>query len=341
MPPNEPLTLDPPRVQPLATRVAGDPHRSLVAKLAHKFHVEPEKMIGALKATAFRQREKDPEPTNEQMMALCVVADQYGLNPWTKELYAFPDKGGIVPVVGVDGWSRIVNQHEAFDGVEFSYGPPVEKRKNAPEWIECVIYRKDRAHPTKVREHLAECWRDTGPWQSHPARMLRHKAFMQCARIALGFVGIYDEDEAQRIIDGEAMRVGDAPSTAVDALNAKLRPAQQQDEPAGGGIRDAAQSGVIDVETVEAGGEAPSTPSASAEAKTEPEKAAKPAKPKAKAKAAPSFSYAEVADRIAKATDADQLAEATTLIEAVSDPAHQAELRIIADRRESALMGES
>lgn len=34
-------------------------------------------------------------------------------------------------------------------------------------------------------------------------------------------------------------------------------------------------------------------------------------------------------------------AEATTLIEAVSDPAHQAELRIIADRRESALMGES
>jgi hypothetical protein len=51
------------------------------------------------------------------MMALLIVADQYGLNPWTKEIYAFPDKSnGIVPVVGVDGWARIINTHEQFDG---------------------------------------------------------------------------------------------------------------------------------------------------------------------------------------------------------------------------------
>lgn len=330
--PNEPATAqaEAPKVQALATRVAGDQHRSLVAKLAHKFHVEPEKMISALKATAFRQREKDPEPTNEQMMALCVVADQYGLNPWTKELYAFPDKGGIVPVVGVDGWSRIVNQHEAFDGVEFSYGPPVEKRKNAPEWIECVIYRKDRAHPTKVREHLAECWRDTGPWQSHPARMLRHKAFMQCARIALGFVGIYDEDEAQRIIDGEAMRVGDAPSTAVDALNAKIRPAQQPAEPAdGGATSNPTPGGVIDVETVEAGGEAQSAPAAADEPKAEPPK---PAAKGGKAKV-PFFDAGEIAAKIGAAKDADDLALARDLISNIPDEAGRADLHGAADRR--------
>ncbi|WP_032251724.1 recombinase RecT, partial [Escherichia coli] len=44
-----------------------------------------------------------------QFIALLIVANQYGLNPWTKEIYAFPDKqNGIVPVVGVDGWSRII-----------------------------------------------------------------------------------------------------------------------------------------------------------------------------------------------------------------------------------------
>ncbi|WP_414836262.1 recombinase RecT, partial [Escherichia coli] len=41
----------------------------------------------------------------------------------------------------------------------------------------------------------------TGPWQSHPKRMLRHKAMIQCARLAFGFAGIYDKDEAERIVE--------------------------------------------------------------------------------------------------------------------------------------------
>ncbi len=34
--------------------------------------------------------------------------------------------------------------------------------------------------------------------------MLRHKAMIQCARIAFGFGGIYDADEAERIIESGA-----------------------------------------------------------------------------------------------------------------------------------------
>ena len=34
--------------------------------------------------------------------------------------------------------------------------------------------------------------------------MLRHKAMIQCARLAFGFVGIYDQDEAERITEPEA-----------------------------------------------------------------------------------------------------------------------------------------
>ena len=68
-----------------------------------------------LKATAFKGQVSDA-----QMVALLVVSNQYGLNPWTKEIYAFPDSNnGIVPVVGVDGWSRIINNHPQFDGMEF------------------------------------------------------------------------------------------------------------------------------------------------------------------------------------------------------------------------------
>lgn len=174
---------------------------SLVQKFAAKYSLEPEKLLSVLKATAFKV--KDGEATNEQMAALLVVADQYGLNPFTKEIFAFPDKGGIVPVVGVDGWSRIINDHPQSDGFEFVESPETVEHagKKVATWMEVVIHRKDRAHPIKVREHFDEVKRDTQPWKSHPNRMLRHKTLIQGARVAYGFAGIYDEDEAERIID--------------------------------------------------------------------------------------------------------------------------------------------
>jgi phage recombination protein Bet len=165
---------------------------SILAKMADRFSVEPTRLLDALKATAFKTQ---GGVTNEQMIALLIVADQYKLNPFTREVFAFPDKGGIVPVVSVDGWARIINEHPQFDGVSFSYD-------DSTGAMTCVIYRKDRAHPIQVTEYMAECKRNTQPWQSHPRRMLRHKALIQCARVAFGFAGIYDEDEAHRIVHG-------------------------------------------------------------------------------------------------------------------------------------------
>ena len=161
-------------------------------------------LIDTLKATAFKGQVSDA-----QMTALLVVANQYGLNPWTREVYAFPDKNnGIVPVVGVDGWSRIINSHAQFDGIDF---------EQDAESCTCVIYRKDRKHPIKVTEWMSECKRGTGPWQSHPRRMLRHKAMIQCARLAFGYGGIYDQDEAERIVESIDATTGEVTRHAAPA----------------------------------------------------------------------------------------------------------------------------
>ncbi|WP_081678979.1 phage recombination protein Bet [Methylobacter luteus] len=196
---------------------------SLFQKFAEKFSFSDEReLINTLKATAFKV--KDGEVTDAQMMALLIVADQYGLNPFTKEIFAYPDKqNGIVPVVSVDGWSRIINQHPDMDGLEFIYDENIVTEADAkpcPASIECVIYRKGRAHPVRIKEFLDETYRSTfkgvkngqpfeikTPWQSHTKRMLRHKALIQCSRIAFGFTGIYDQDEAERIIEGQAERI--------------------------------------------------------------------------------------------------------------------------------------
>lgn len=159
------------------------------SKLAGLFNIpETGDLVNVLKATAFKGQVSDA-----QMSALLIVANQYRLNPWTKEIYAFPDQNnGIVPVVGVDGWSRIINENPMFDGMDF---------EQDDEKCTCIIFRKDRSHPTKVTEYLSECKRGVKPWQTHPKRMLRHKAMIQCARLAFGYVGIFDQDEAERIAE--------------------------------------------------------------------------------------------------------------------------------------------
>lgn len=189
---------------------------SLLAKMAGRFNVEPAKMLNTLKATAFKG-----DVSNEQMMALLIVADQYGLNPWTKEIYAFPDRqNGIVPVIGVDGWARIINSHDQFDGMDF---------EQDDESCTCIIYRKDRGHPVKVTEYMKECKREVAPWKSHPRRMLRHKAMIQCARLAFGFVGVYDQDEAERIVEKDITPADDKSTSLADI---KQKAAQKKAEQA-------------------------------------------------------------------------------------------------------------
>ena len=176
-----------------AVATVATPERAgLLATFGGRYNVEPSKVATVLKQTCFRT---EKPASDEQMMALLVVANQYRLNPFTKEIFAFEDKHkGIVPVVSVDGWVRIINEHPQIEALEFEYG-----EDDGEPWVECIVTRKDRTKPTRVREYLTECKRNTGPWQSHPRRMLRHKALIQAARVAFGFGGIYDQDEAERI----------------------------------------------------------------------------------------------------------------------------------------------
>ena len=291
-------------------------------------------LIDTLKATAFKGQVSDA-----QMTALLVVANQYALNPWTKEIYAFPDKNnGIVPVVGVDGWSRIINSHPQFDGIDF---------EQDSESCTCIIYRKDRSHPIKVTEWMAECKRGTGPWQSHPRRMLRHKAMIQGARLAFGYGGIYDQDEAERIVEAQPVKHMGAADVVAPP------PATYNEEKFNANFAKWA-------ETIQAGRKTAADYIQFAESRKEPfteeQKArllsvkkapaadvqdAQDVQPKEPpADEVPVVSYAEVAGNLRAAQDMDSLDEAASLIGAVNNPEHRAELAGIFDECAAALSGE-
>lgn len=139
--------------------------------------------------------------TEAQFTSFIAVANEYKLNPLTKEIYAFPTQGGgIQPIVAIDGWLKIINNHPEFNGMTFK-----DDRDDSGNLIAitCQIYKKGIEHPVEVTEYMSECLRNTSTWKQWPARMLRHKAAIQAGRYAFGLSGIVDPDEAERFQDAQ------------------------------------------------------------------------------------------------------------------------------------------
>jgi len=171
--------------------------KSVLVTLANRYGMEPKAFEITVKATLGLEKCNDG-----QFAAFLCVANEYGLNPLTKEIYAFPTKtGGIQPIVGIDGWINLANSHPMFDGMEFEDSHDSQGCLAA---ITCRIHRKDRRHSICVTEYMNECRGNSGPWKQFPARMLRHKATMQAIRYAFGFAGVMDPDEYDRMITVDA-----------------------------------------------------------------------------------------------------------------------------------------
>ena len=164
----------------------------LLEEMAQKYGLHPEEFSRTVRATCGLTN-----ASPEEFAAFVSVCREYKLNPILKEIYAYPRKGGgIVPVVSIDGWVHLINESGMCDGFDFE----AEEVDGRLVSMTCHMYRKDRQRPVVVTEYLSECARATEPWKmAH--RMLRHKTLIQAARYAFGFSGIYDEDEAQRMVD--------------------------------------------------------------------------------------------------------------------------------------------
>lgn len=182
--------------------------------LATNLQVDPKELKTLLKSTIFGAVRVDKdnyrEPTDAEITAIVAVSNAYNLNPIIKEIYAYPDtkRGRIVPVVSTDGWNRLMTTHREYKTHYYKWADDMETPnggKPCPVWCEIHIVKKDGSEVI-VREFLDECYVDTSyqsPWKTHTKRMLRHKTKIQGAREAFGFGGIYDKDEAERIVLSE------------------------------------------------------------------------------------------------------------------------------------------
>jgi len=154
------------------------------------------------------------QATNAELAIVTGVCATYGLNPLVKECAAFVSGGKLSVVVMVDGWYKMVNRRPEFDGVEFD--DKFDANGNLAS-ITCRMFIKGRERSVCVTEYMAEC-RDTksSVWTKWPARMLRHKAYIQCARMAFGITEIIDDDEASRIAANAPKEKDITPTKSID-----------------------------------------------------------------------------------------------------------------------------
>lgn len=121
----------------------------------------------------------------QTLLALLRIAKENHLDPLKEEVsLALYEDCHWQAYITIEGYSKILNSHPAFDGITFNHSE--ENANGIPIWIECTIYRKDRSHPFIVREYFEEVKGEQAIWQKMPRRMLRHRVMQQCARLALG-----------------------------------------------------------------------------------------------------------------------------------------------------------
>ena len=118
------------------------------------------------------------------LITLLRIANQYQLDPLKEEVaLALYDDCHWQAYITVEGYSKVLNCHPAFDGIAFAESP--ECANGIPIWMECTIYRKDRSLPIVIREYFEEVKGEQTIWQKMPRRMLRHRVMQQCARLAI------------------------------------------------------------------------------------------------------------------------------------------------------------
>jgi hypothetical protein len=119
------------------------------------------------------------------LLTLLRIAREHRLDPLKEEVaLALYDDCHWQAYITVEGYSKLLNNHPAFDGIVFTQSP--ETTNGIPIWMECTIHRKDRSCPIVVREYFDEVKGEQVIWQKMPRRMLRHRVMQQCARLAVG-----------------------------------------------------------------------------------------------------------------------------------------------------------
>ena len=168
---------------------------SIVTAGAAMFGCSPERVYDLCRN--FWPQTKGQAPlTNAECWTGLTLAVKYGLDPAAREIYVMRTKDRICCAIGIDGWIKILDATEGYDGFEQTLE---FDEKGSPLWCETVIYTTRRNHPMKYRAYQSEYARMGGfVAEKMPLHMLRIFSLRHAARLFAPIGGnVVTEDEAR------------------------------------------------------------------------------------------------------------------------------------------------
>lgn len=170
------------------------------ATLAGMLGIEPGAMVKTMKAQCFRGS-KPEDVTNEQLAALCSVASALKLNPLLPGmLYAYPDRGAIMPMIGPDGMFKLLASHP--DVKTWASDVDEVDEKGLPISATSVIQMRDGTERRKTVYYSEWVVQSNPNWKTRPCHMLEIRALKQCARQVIHGLP-FDEEERAIILATE------------------------------------------------------------------------------------------------------------------------------------------
>lgn len=188
-------------------------------QLAAAIGMDPNAMIDAIKAQCFKGVRD--QVSNEQLAAFVSIAAEMGVNPFLPDmLYAYPDRGAIIPIMGPSGIYKKLMEHPLVDSWETTVYP--EDVTQAPTHAITNIYLKGRERPLSYTALMSEWKVGSNPnWNNRPRHMIGLRSLKHAARQVIHGLP-YDEDD--RVIMG-SNEVNVTPQPAAPAAAPVERPA--------------------------------------------------------------------------------------------------------------------
>ena len=196
---------------------------SLVRRFAEKANCDPHKYNTALTTALGVDRQ-------ETILAALTLCEELELDPLRGDVYVpvVNGKDGK-PAISYQGWTKIVTSRPDFNGVSTEFSENKVKIDGligpVPEYVQVTMWRKGIDHPTVIREDIEETFQPKSlPWKKFPRRMLRHKGFIQAARLTFALRGDGEDIDYGNFEAAQAALKSDQSEGAVKAPSQESAP---------------------------------------------------------------------------------------------------------------------
>jgi phage recombination protein Bet len=157
--------------------------------------------------------------TDEELKMLLYLSKEYGLDPLKKEIYFIKYGGRSTIITSRDGYLKIANRTESFNGLESDVvyqGDKLTKREDGSLHIEyseahlsfdkaklmgsfCSVFRKDRAKATTVFVSIKDYYKKGAPiWDQYINAMILKVAEAMALKRAFAISGLVTREEIEK-----------------------------------------------------------------------------------------------------------------------------------------------